>query len=54
MMGIQEPPQGKLFYTNINLDKRIRDSHPLRKIDQFIEFDFAYNRSLTPCSRQNA
>lgn len=42
MMGFQEPPQGKLFYSNINLEKRIRDNHPLRKIDQFIEFDFAY------------
>ena len=42
MMGIQESPQGKLFYTNINLGKRIRDNHPLRRIDQFIDFDFAY------------
>jgi hypothetical protein len=37
MMGIQESPQGKLFYTNINLGKRIRDNHPLRRIDQFID-----------------
>lgn len=42
MMGFQEPPQGKLFYSNINLEQRIRANHPLRKIDQFIDFDFAY------------
>jgi transposase len=42
MMGYQELPQGSLFYTNINLEKRIRINHPLRKIDQFIDFDFVY------------
>ena len=42
MMGIQDALQGKLFYTNINLDQRIRANHPLRKIDQLIDFDFAY------------
>lgn len=43
MMGIQEQSQGKLFYTNINLDKRVRANHPLRRIDQLIDFDFTYN-----------
>lgn len=43
MMGIQEQPQGKLFYTNINLEKRVRANHPLRRIDQLIDFDFTYN-----------
>lgn len=42
MMGIQDAPQGKLFYTSINLDQRVRANHPLRKIDQLIDFDFAY------------
>jgi transposase len=42
MMGTQDAPQGKLFYTNINLDQRVRANHPLRKIDQLIDFDFAY------------
>jgi transposase len=42
MMGVQDPPQGKLYYTNFNLDKRIRASHPLRRIDQLIDFDFIY------------
>jgi transposase len=43
MMGIQEQSQGKLFYTNINLEKRVRANHPLRRIDQLIDFDFTYN-----------
>ena len=42
MMGVQDPPQGKLYYTNFNLDQRIRASHPLRRIDQLIDFDFIY------------
>lgn len=42
MMGYQDPLQGKLFYVGINLEKRIRKDHPLRKIDQFIDFDFVY------------
>jgi len=42
MMGFQDPPQGKLFYHNINLEQRVRANHPLRKIEQFIDFDFAY------------
>ena len=42
MMGCSPPPQGKLFYTNVNLDKRIRPSHPLRRISHLIDFDFIY------------
>jgi len=42
MMGVQAPPQGKLYYTHFNLDKRVRPNHPLRKIDQLIDFDFIY------------
>lgn len=42
MMGYQPPPQQSLFYTGFNLDKRIRKSHPLRKIQEAIEFDFIY------------
>ena len=42
MMGVQNPPQGKLYYTNFNLDQRVRTNHPLRKIDQLIDFDFVY------------
>jgi len=42
MMGVQDLPQGKLTYTNFNLDQRIRPNHPLRRIDQLIDFDFIY------------
>jgi transposase len=42
MMGVQAPPQGKLYYTHFNLDKRVRPNHPLRRIDQLIDFDFIY------------
>lgn len=43
MMSHQDPPQGKLFYMGINLEKRIRKNHPLRKIKELIDFDFIYN-----------
>src|SRR4030067_2648395 len=42
MMSYQDPPQRKLFYMGINLDKRIRKNHPLRKIRELIDFDFIY------------
>ena len=29
MMGIQDPPQGKLTYTHFNLGQRIRANYPL-------------------------
>src|SRR3970040_488489 len=43
MMSYQDPPQSKLFYMGINIDKRIRKNHPLRKIEELIDFDFIYN-----------
>jgi len=43
MMGVQQPPQSSLFYTGINIEKRIRLNHPLRKVHKLIDFDFAYN-----------
>lgn len=39
MMGRSPPPQGKLFYTNLNLDRRIRATHPLRRIAHLIDFE---------------
>ncbi|NOY52709.1 MAG: IS1182 family transposase [Deltaproteobacteria bacterium] len=42
MMGHQPPPQPSLFYTGFNLDQRIRKNHPLRKIDNLIDFEFIY------------
>lgn len=43
MMGVQQLPQSSLFYTGINIEKRIRSNHPLRKVNELIDFDFAYN-----------
>jgi len=42
MMGKQEKPQGKLFYTDFNLEKRVAKTHVLRKIARCIDFDFVY------------
>lgn len=43
MMGVQQSPQNNLFYYGINLDKRVRANHPLRKVNQLIDFDFIYD-----------
>ncbi len=42
MMGQQPPPQEKLFYAAVCLDKRIRPNHPLRQIDRLVDFEFVY------------
>jgi transposase len=42
MMGRQSPPQSKLFYTHFNVDKRVRENHPLRAIARVVDFDFIY------------
>jgi transposase len=42
MMGYQPPPQSKLFYTGINIERRVRRNHPLRKIKEAIDFEFIY------------
>lgn len=42
MMGKQLRPQNSLFYIGIDIDDRVRKNHPLRKVDELIDFDFAY------------
>ncbi len=42
MMGVQGPKQSKMFYHNINLEKRVRPDHPLRRIAEVIDFNFVY------------
>lgn len=42
MMGMQQTPQGNLFYYGINIDGRVRGNHPLRRVKQLIDFDFSY------------
>jgi len=44
MMGFQSDTQQKLFYTCLNLEKRIRKDHILRDIAKHIDFDFAYKQ----------
>ena len=43
MMGVQQSPQSSMFYIGINIDKRVRCNHPLRRVKQLIDFDFSYN-----------
>ncbi len=45
MMGIQEPDNSKIFYTNLNIAERVRRDHPLRRIAARVDFDFTYQRS---------
>lgn len=42
MMGRDTPPQRSLFYTGINLDKRVRSDHLLGKVSRLVDFDFVY------------
>src|SRR2546428_13574520 len=42
MMGRENTPQSSLFYTGINLDKRVRSDHVLRKVARLVEIDFVY------------
>lgn len=43
MMKVQPPPQNNLFHFGVNIDKRIRANHPLRKVTKLIDFDFVYD-----------
>ena len=42
-MGVLEQPQSSLFHFDVNLDKRIRSNHPLRKVNELIDFHFVYD-----------
>lgn len=42
MMGRENPPQPSLFYTGINLEKRVRSDHVLRKVSRLVDFEFVY------------
>ena len=39
MMG-QHIPQSELFSYSVNLERRVRDNHPLRRIQELIDFSF--------------
>ena len=47
MMG-HENHQGKLFCYDVNLEKRLRSDHPLRKINEFVDFEFIYKGVKSP------
>jgi transposase len=42
MMTYDSGNQGKLFYANINIEKRVHANHILRQIKEKIDFDFIY------------
>lgn len=42
MMGKQDQPHNNLFHYGVNLDQRVRSNHPLRKVNELIDFDFSY------------
>jgi transposase len=42
MMGVQPPPQSNLFYIGFNIDQRVRKDHPLRRVSEFVDFNFVY------------
>jgi transposase len=43
MMGLEPQKQPRLFHTRFNLDQRISPNHPLRAVQQIIDFDFIYD-----------
>jgi hypothetical protein len=44
MMG-ERDPQKQLWSYQVNLDKRVRSDHPLRRINETLELDFVGERS---------
>src|SRR5215467_4673039 len=42
MMGRENPPQASLFYMGINLERRVRSDHVLRKVARLVDFEFIY------------
>lgn len=47
MMGHQPLLQENLFYTNIILEERVRKNHPLRRINELIDFELYTKKSMT-------
>src|SRR5262245_30216581 len=44
MMGPMQTRDTKLFHYGINLEKRVRASNPLRRIDKLVDFSFVRER----------
>ena len=43
MIGHKPPPQDPLFSVNVQLETRVRTDHPLRSVNELIDFDFIYD-----------
>lgn len=37
MLGYQAPNQGKLFYTDLDIESRIRADHPLKRLNLYLK-----------------
>ena len=48
MMGRDKPSQHSLFYTGINLEKRVRREHVLRRVARLVDFEFVYGEVKDP------
>ena len=44
MMSHQPPPNNPFFSFHVQLETRVRKDHPLRKIEELIDFDFIYKQ----------
>ena len=51
MMGKQPLPQDNLFSYGVNLNKRVRENHPLRRIDGVLDLGFTYDLVETTYGR---
>jgi len=43
MMGREQQNQPQLFYPGFNLEKRVRQNHPLRRVNELLDLTFIYN-----------
>ena len=43
MMGVQEQPQSSLFHFGCEPRQVIRSNHPLRKVNELVDFHFVYD-----------
>jgi len=44
MMGKPNQLEPKLFYHGVSLDRRMPQDHPLRKIEQLVDFNFTRSK----------
>lgn len=44
MIGKKQEFDPKLYYQNVNLETRVPANHPLRRIQEAVDFDFVRDR----------